>query len=199
MQDGSVTGLRELDSFLAAHLRGQIARSDALVVKLAFEAACRNDVGRCVRLDEKLYAMKTAEECREGGRRIGRQVLRVVGALRPSAVLEEFSRMVEAGKAWGNHATAFALACHATGVSWREGVQAFLYQAASGIVSAAVRLIPLGHMDGQRAPGAKQTPDGGNHRRNRSPGRGRAFGPSPREIEIRAMQHRFLYTRLFRS
>jgi len=106
--------------------------------------------------------------------------------------------MVEAGKAWGNHATAFALACHAMGVSWQEGVQAFLYQAASGIVSAAVRLIPLGHMDGQRAL-ERSKPLMAEITEEIAPLGEDALSAFTPGIEIRAMQHRFLYTRLFRS
>jgi len=69
VQDGLVSGLQDLERFLAAYLKGQVARSDALIVKLTFEAAGRNDVGGCVRLDEKLYAMRrsgSAERAADG-------------------------------------------------------------------------------------------------------------------------------------
>jgi len=39
VQDGLVSGLQDLERFLAAYLKGQVARSDALIVKLTFEAA----------------------------------------------------------------------------------------------------------------------------------------------------------------
>lgn len=196
--NGLVGDVGSLEDFLSACLRGQVARSEALVVKLAFEAALRSDLSACVRLDKRLYAMKTARECREGGRQIGRQVLRVVNTLRQGAVLGEFARIVEAGKAWGNHATVFGLVCHAMGISRQEAVQAFLYQTACGIVSAGVRLVPLGHMDGQRALewtkpvmveiAEEIGPLGEDAISTFAPG-----------VEIRAMQHQFLYTRLFRS
>ncbi len=198
VSEGLVEGVEGLGSFLAAYLKGQLARSDVLVVKLAFDAAMRRDLASVIRLDNKLNAMKTARECREGGLQIGKQILRVINALHQSAFLGEFTGSIEARKSWGHHATVFGVVCQALGVAKRDCVQAFLYQAASGIISAGVRLIPLGHMDGQAALEQIKPlmmgivdeiePLGENDISSFAPG-----------IEIRAMRHETLYTRLFRS
>jgi urease accessory protein len=198
VSEGLVEGVDGLGGFLAAYLKGQLARSDALVAKLAFDAAGSGDLAAVVRLDNKLNAMKTARECREGGLQIGKQILKVVNALHRSAFLGEFAGSIEARKSRGHHAPVFGVVCRVLGVAKRDCMQGFLYQAASGIVSAGVRLIPLGHMDGQAALeqikplmvgiADEIEPLGEDDISSFAPG-----------IEIRAMRHETLYTRLFRS
>lgn len=198
VSEGLVEGTAGLGRFLSAYLMGQLARSDALVVKLAFEAAEKRDLAALIRLDNRLNAMKTARECREGGLQIGKQILKLVIALHQNAFLVEFAGSIESRKAWGHHAPVFGPVCRSLGVAKRSCVQAFLYQAALGIVSAGVRLIPLGHMDGQAALerikpllveiSEEINPLGEEDISSFAPG-----------IEIRAMRHETLYTRLFRS
>jgi urease accessory protein len=177
---------------------GQFARSDALVVKLAFEAAEKGDLPAIIRLDKKLNAVKTARECREGSLQIGRQILRVINMLRESAFLREFASCIEAEESWGHHAPVFGVVCQVLELSKRSCLDAFLYQAALGVVSAGVRLIPLGHMDGQRAL-ERIKPllvSLGNEIDPLSENDISSFAPG---IEIRAMQHETLYSRMFRS
>lgn len=198
VSDGIVEGVEGLESFLASCLGGQLARGDALAAKLAFEVARNKDLAALVRLDIRLNAMKTARECREGSLQVGKQILKVANALHQVPFLLEFATQIDAKRAFGHHAPVFGTVCHALGAARRDCVQAFLYQAASGIVSAGVRLIPLGHMDGQRAlerikPLLVEISDaveplGEDDMSSFAPG-----------IEIRAMRHETLYSRLFRS
>jgi len=195
---GMVDGVEGLRKFLTAYLVGQFARSDALVVKLAFEAAEKGDLPAIIRLDKKLNAVKTARECREGSLQIGRQILRVINMLRESAFLREFASCIEAEESWGHHAPVFGVVCQVLELSKRSCLDAFLYQAALGVVSAGVRLIPLGHMDGQRAL-ERIKPllvSLGNEIDPLSENDISSFAPG---IEIRAMQHETLYSRMFRS
>jgi len=198
VSDGLVAGREGLEQFLSAYLGGQLAGTDALGVKVAHEAAERGDLAAVMRLDGRLNAMKIARESREGGLQIGRQILKVMTALHQSTLLREFARKVENRQTFGHHAPVFGLACQAMGVSKPYSVQAFLYQAASGVVSAGVRLIPLGHMDGQRALYRIRETIGAIARAVEPLGEEdlSSFAPA---LEIRAMRHETLYSRLFRS
>lgn len=198
ISEGEVSGVEGLDTFLHAHLRGQIARSDALAAKLAFAASARNDLKAVIRLDQRINAMKTARECREGSIQIGRQILKVINHLHHIPLLREFAAGVTAHAARGHHAPVFGMTCQALGISQHACIQAYLYQAALGIVSAGVRMVPLGHMDGQgalervkpvlAAIGTEIEPLEEEDMASFAPG-----------VEIRAMRHETLYTRMFRS
>jgi len=189
---------RGLEKFLKAYLTGFTAKNDVLFLKLSWEAAEREELNTILRLDRLTHSMRLAKELREGSLQTGRQLLKIMEALHSSLLLERFAGEVETGKAWGHHPVVFALVCSALEISREDSVMAYLYQTVSGIVSAGVRLIPLGHLDGQRAieeirPMARKiaedlvplTEDDLS-----------SFAPA---IEIRAMRHECLYTRLFRS
>jgi urease accessory protein len=187
-----------LEEFLKACLTGLTAKNDSLFLKLSWEAAEREDLNTILRLDRLTHSMRLAKELREGSLQAGRQLLKVMGALHSSALLERFAGEVEAGKAWGHHPVVFALVCGALEISSEDSVMAYLYQTVSSIVSAGIRLIPLGHLDGQRAieairPVALKIAE---ELVELSEDDLSSFAPA---VEIRAMRHECLYTRLFRS
>jgi len=187
-----------LEEFLRAYLTGLTAKSDALFLKLSWEAAEREELNTILRLDKLTHSMRLAKELREGSLQAGRQLLKVMRALHSSKLLEHFAEMAETGKAWGHHPVVFALVCGALEISKEDAVMAYLYQIVSSLVSAAVRLIPLGHLDGQKVieevrPMALRVAEDliSLNEDDLS-----SFAPG---IEIRAMRHECLYTRLFRS
>jgi len=187
-----------LEKFLKAYLTGLIAKNDALFLKLSWEAAEREELNTILRLDRLAHSMRLAKELREGSLQAGRQLLKVMRALHSSNLLERFAGEVETGKAWGHHPVVFALVCGALEISREDSAMAYLYQTVSGIVSAGVRLIPLGHLDGQKVIeevsgiALKIAEDMGPLTEDDLS----SFAPA---IEIRAMMHECLYTRLFRS
>ena len=198
VSEGTIRDRKGLEEFLKAFLAGLTAKSDALFLKLCWEAAGREELDTIVRLDRLTHSMKLAKELREGSLQAGRQLLKVIRALHSSALLERFAEKVETGKAWGHHPIAFALVCGAMGISKEDSVAAYLYQTVSSIVSAGVRLIPIGHLDGQKV--IEETREmalkiaeelAALNEEDLS-----SFAPA---IEIRAMRHECLYTRLFRS
>ncbi|GBE33607.1 urease accessory protein UreF [bacterium BMS3Bbin06] len=196
--EGVVTDLEGFNEFLRAYLAGMIARCDALAVKLAFDAAEREDIKAVLRLDRLIHSMKLSKELREGSVQTGRQLLKVMGQLHKSAMSGLFAEGIERGETKGHHAVVFGLVCNTIGTGRDDAVPAYLYSVVSGIVSAGVRLIPLGHTDGQRVierikpllikvAGEITQLDEEDIS---------AFAPG---IEIRAMRHEHLYTRLFKS
>ena len=187
-----------LENFAKAYLIGLTAKSDALFLMLSLEAAQREELSTILRFDKLTHSMRLAKELREGSLQAGRQLLKVMRALHSSNLLEHFAEKVEMGKAWGHHPVVFALVCGALEISKEDAVMAYLYQTVSGIVSAGVRLIPLGHLDGQRVIEEVRLTalNVAEDLVSLSEDDLSSFAPG---IEIRAMRHECLYTRLFRS
>ncbi len=196
--EGAVKDVDGFNKFLTAYITGMMGNCDALAVKLTLDAAEREDIKAVLRLDRLIHSMKLSKELREGSIQTGRQLLKVMVQLHKSMMLDRFAEGIERGEGKGHHPVVFALVCNSLGVSKEDAVPAYLYSAVSGIVSAGVRLIPLGHTDGQRVierikpllikiAGEVTQLDEGDIS---------AFAPG---IEIRAMRHEHLYTRLFKS
>jgi len=198
VSEGLIKERNGLKRFLEAYLSGAIKRCDALLVKLSHEAAEKGDIDTIFRLDGLIHSMKLAREPREGSIQIGMQLLHVMRDLHKSNLLEHLAEGIRNGKAFGHHPVVCGLICRVTEISRKEAVTAYLYQTVAGIVSAGLRLIPLGHMDGQRVieeikPLIIKIADDVSLLDEDDVS---AFAPG---IEIRAMRHEDLYTRLFRT
>lgn len=198
VSEGLIKDRNGLKSFLEAYLSGVTKRCDALIVKLSYEAAEREDINTVFRIDRLIHSMKLAREPREGSMQTGRQLLNVMRGLHKSILLEHLAEGISDGKALGHHPVVFGLVCSVIENSKDEAVMAYLYQTVSGIVSAGLRLIPLGHMDGQRVieeikPLLIKIVDDVSLLNEDDIS---TFAPG---IEIRAMRHEHLYTRLFKA
>jgi urease accessory protein len=198
VSEGLIKDRNGLKSFLEAYLSGVIKRCDALIVKLSYEASEREDINTAFRLDRLIHSMKLAREPREGSVQTGRQLLNVMRGLHKSTLLEHLAEGIRDGKALGHHPVVFGLVCSVIENRKDEAVIAYLYQTVSGIVSAGLRLIPLGHMDGQRVieeikPLLIKIVDDVALLNEDDIS---TFSPG---IEIRAMRHEHLYTRLFKA
>jgi urease accessory protein len=198
VQAGDVRDAGGAESFLRAHLCGAVASSDAVAAVAALRATRAKDLSECIRIDEILEAMKAAAETREASRQLGRQTLRVAAALMDDPMIAEFSRLVDEYRTPCHHAVVYGII--AASQDWDVGVvaRAYLYSAASAVTAAAVRMIPLGQLQGQIIIRnliplidslANSVPE-------RDISEMSTFAPA---LEIAAMRHARLEARLFRS
>jgi urease accessory protein len=148
--------------------------------------------------DHLLAAYKVPRELRQESQYTGQAFLHAAMALEPAPLVQRFWEQVQGGGTPGHHALVFGLVGQGLGVDCESTLLAYLYTVLTGLVAAALRLVPLGQSDGQGllhelAP------------------LGRAliaqFGDiQPEEVwsatpglDIRSMQHERLYSRLYRS
>lgn len=93
-------------------------------------------------------------------------------------------------------AVGVAAADHKLGLA--AALRAYLHAFAANLVSAGVRLVPLGHSDGQRVMQMMEGPVEAAARLGEQAGLA-ALGSSAVMADIAAMKHETQYTRLFRS
>ncbi|MGD0231435.1 MAG: urease accessory protein UreF [Syntrophorhabdales bacterium] len=196
--DGLVCRREHLVSFIESYLIGLLARCDLLFVKLSYESARKDDVEEIARLDRLMHAMKLPKELRAASIQMGRQVLQVMKDLYPSALLQSLGQCLEGRELRAHHPIILGAACGSIGMEMEATLLTYLYSTVSALVSAGVRLIPIGHSDGQRtvnelkplmarlARAVEMLSEAGIS----------AFAPA---LEVRAMQHERLTTRLFKS
>jgi urease accessory protein len=198
VSEGLVRDAEGLQAFIQAYLRGLVSRGDVLVAGLCREAVGRGDLETVFRLDHLLHTMKISRESREASLQTGRQLLKVMDELHRSPVLKGFREGIAMGKAWGHHAAVFGPVCQVLGIAEDDTVLSFLYQIVSAVVSAGVRLIPIGHTEGQRVLESSKPTILDILADVATLGEAdiASFGPG---LEIGAMRHEHLYTRMFRS
>jgi urease accessory protein len=197
VQAGRVRDGAGAEAVLRAHLEGSAGPGDAVAVVAAVRLGRAGDLDGAAALDFEIDAMRPAAELREASRQMGRQTLRVAAALTGSPFLAAFARRVETDRAPCHHPLVFGLVGGVLGWTELDAAQAYLHANAVAIVSAAVRLIPLGQLEGQRvlwSVGELVTRLA--REAAASDGAPWTFAPG---LEIAAMQHARLDARLFRS
>lgn len=198
VQSGEVRDAAGVEAFLRAFLKGSAGPADAAVVVCARRAAATGDLELLVSLDANLDAIKAASELRDASRQMGRQTLRVAANLPRSPLIEQFAQAVAEGLTPGHHAVVFG-AIGGT-LSWDslETTGAYLYSASAALVGAALRLLPLGQLAGQRILWNAQPLIGELARdaQDKTEEDIWSFAPA---LEIASMRHARLDARLFRS
>jgi urease accessory protein len=198
VQFGEVTDAAGVEAFLRAYLEGCTAPADAVALVCARKYAAKNSLSACIALDEVLDAMKAAGELRDASRQMGRQTLRVASRLREVRLLAEFSDAVVSEVAPGHHPVVFGMIGCVLDWDALDMTSAFLYSTSAALVGAALRLLPLGQLAGQRILWNVQPLIAAlaEKAQNKSESDMWSFAPA---LEIDSMQHALLDARLFRS
>jgi urease accessory protein len=194
-----------VERFLLSYLEGSIAPTDVVAALSSRRAALSErapGMEQCALIDRSLDAMKPASELRNASRQMGRQVLRIAANLgRPftlHGLTADLFNAIEHEETPGHHAMAFGVVGAALGWQEMEIACAFLYSTSAGLVAAALRLLPLGQLAGQKILSAVAP----TIARLAVEVQGKdmadvwSFAPG---IEIAAMCHANLDARLFRS
>jgi urease accessory protein len=199
VQSGAVNDAAGVEEFLHAYLEGSAAPTDAVAVLCVARAGKAGDLASCVALDETLDAMKTVSELRDASRQMGRQMLRVVNHLPGQhRVLADFGKQVEKEATPGHHPVVFGIIGGVMAWPPEEMAGAYLYSTSAALVGAALRLMPLGQLAGQRILWnirpliAKLA----GEMQGRTQADMWTFAPA---LEIASMRHASLDARLFRS
>ena len=150
VQEGLVKDRAGLEAFVRAHLEGSAGPSDAVAVATTVRRAMADDLEACLEIDARLDAMRVVPEFSAASRQMGRQTLRVTVAWAKDPWLEALDARVDAGATPGHYPVAFGAAAGRAGVMAEAAAAAYLYATAAMLVNAALRLFPIGQLDGQR-------------------------------------------------
>lgn len=149
-------------------------------------------------LDRWLSATKIPRELRQESQHTGQAFLRAAMALEPAPLVQALWAQVQSGATPGQHVLVFGCVAQTLGLGLEPTLLSYLYSVLTGLVAAAVRLIPLGQSDGQRLLHAL-APLSQAVIAQYSTQRPAAIWSATPALEIRSMQHERQYSRLFRS
>ncbi len=194
VEEGKVTDLASLMNFLDAYLMRGGGFVDAALFCATWRAA--KQPAQLDALADYATAWRgTAETALEACQQ-GNAFMRVTRAAWPHPMLEAFA--TRRGNEPVTHATAFALAAAAHKLPLKSSLQAYLLATGASLVSAGVRLVPLGQTDGQIAT-ARLLPLIRKTISLAQIANLDDIGTSALAIDMASMKHELQYTRLFRS
>ncbi len=138
---------------LAAYARtavDQAAMGDGIALLGAHRAAAAGKVGELVRIDQRVYARKLSSEARTMSVRMGKKFTELGVEVTGAPLLVTWRERIDAGAAPGSYPVAVAASFAALGLSERHAFVVHQYGVAAMILSAALRLMKVSHLDTQR-------------------------------------------------
>ena len=160
--------------------------------------ACPNDWTKIEELDREVTAMKSSFETRASSRSLGLRLLKTVSELYPSRDLEALFDRVHSGRCHGNMPIVFGFIFRLLNIEQRDALLTYAYSRLSGTVSAALRLAPVGQQEMQKTlvKALEHVPHVVDHVLEYPSRPVTSFAP---RLDVCQMEHRNLYSRLFRS
>jgi urease accessory protein len=181
-----------LEQWMQHYMDSVFIPCEGLALFQCMDAWDRGDVDAIHRIDQELTALKPAAPVRASSSSIGRRLLAAHTTLNSGgdASLPALPQ--------GNSAVAYGLVFARRGLHPRNALLAYGYGRLAGIVSAALRLLPIGQQRGQEAltKVLQSLPEAAETILAMAGEPLRSFNP---RLDIQQMNHRHLYSRLFRS
>ncbi|QNF35930.1 urease accessory protein UreF [Adhaeribacter swui] len=198
VQQNLVNSVSSASEFIQNMLTQNIFYNDAAFVHLAYLTASSGDLKQLLLLDEECTALKGPREIRQASQKLGIRLIKIFQRLIHSEFAIAYENAIIQQKAFGHYSLIFGLYAQAFGISILDALTAFYYNAAAGLVTNCVKLIPLGQMDGQEILFKLQSTINHLVQENLVLPRD-MVGVCSVGFDIRSMQHEQLYSRLYMS
>jgi urease accessory protein len=128
----------------------QAALGDGIALVWAHRAASADDVDKLVRIDERVYARKLSGETRTMSVRMGKKFTEMGAEVIGAPLLRTWRERIDAGATPGCYPVALALNFAVQGLPARDAFAVHQHGVAAMILSAALRLMRISHVDTQR-------------------------------------------------
>lgn len=198
VEQGLVRDRASLTDWVAAIVVRGAGAVDAVLFREAWTAAWAGDAGALDRIAELGAVFRGSAETALESRDQGSAFLETVIAAWPDPRLSGWSARLETMGRTPAYAVAVGASAGWMGLPLKAALLAFLQAFAANLVSAGVRLLPLGQTEGQRVIAALEEPikaavDAALRRPLDD------IGTAAPMVEWTSMRHETQYTRLFRS
>ncbi|MEO6722440.1 MAG: urease accessory protein UreF [Ferruginibacter sp.] len=198
VQQGVVCNKLTALEFITEMLSRNLKFTDAAFVSLAYDAAKASDFSSIMKYDAECSAVKLPAEMRMASQRLGVRLMKIYQPLCNNKIAELYRQNVDTKDAAGHYCIVFGLYAHALNIPKQDALTGFYYNAAAGMVTNCVKLVPLGQQDGQEILFSLQS--------SIQQLVNDTMAPDPEMIglccagfDIRCMQHEQLYSRLYMS
>jgi urease accessory protein len=188
--NGLVRDPASLAAWMDHFIEAVFVPCEGLALAKCMRALQAGDLEMLHLIDEELTAIRPSNEVRFSSIGIGKRLLSLYAAISDGVRLPQLPQ--------GNAAAAYALVFFDRRISERDAVLAFGYNRLAGIVSAGLRLISVGHQQGQvlLTKAIDRLPSAADRILENLDQPLRAFNPI---LDIQQMNHQYVYSRLFRS
>lgn len=198
VQQGIVKDAATAKEFVTGMLSQNLQYTDAAFVSLAYDAAKQNNFEKIAALDDECTAVKLPKEIRQASQKLGMRLIKIFQTICEDEMAVQYKEAIHRQKAIGHYCIAFGIYANALKIPKTEALTGFYYNAAAGMVTNCVKLIPLGQQDGQELLFSLQPLIEELVQNSLKPDT-ELIGLCCTGFDIRCMQHERLYSRLYMS
>lgn len=144
VQQGIVKDVATATEFITEMLSQNIQFTDAAFVSLAYNAAEKNDIEELIKLDDECSAVKLPKEIRQASQKLGIRLIKIFYSVCKNTIAAKYKEAIQQKNASGHYCIAFGIYAEALNISKEEALTGFYYNAAVGMVTNSVKLVPLG-------------------------------------------------------
>jgi urease accessory protein len=184
--------------FISAQLSVNIQFTDAACVSLSYDATKNNEFDLLEALDIECSAVKLPKEMREASQKLGARLLKIFEPLCATDFSNRYKNEVIKKTLTGHYALVYGMYSALFNIEKKDALVAFYYNAAAGMITNCVKLIPLGQQEGQELLFALSNQVTHLAAESMNPERD-LLGFCCSGFDIRSMQHERLYSRLYMS
>ena len=149
IQEGAVHDPDTLLGFARTAVE-QANRGDGIALVCAHRGAADNDLDVLLAIDEMVYGRKLSSEARTMSVRMGRKSAELGVQLTGSPLLRSWFERIAAGATPGCYLVSWAVTCAGQGLPALEAFVVHQYGVAAAVLSAALRLMRIDHVETQR-------------------------------------------------
>ena len=149
--DKKITDWTQVLNFITEQIEFQIYPCDCTVLSIAFSGAKNNDIKTVIDIDKKYHSIKLPKEARISSVRSGKQVLNcIIHMIEKNDFLNEFNKTIKSNETPGTYPVILAISAYYLKIPLGSITRMMLYSFCSSIVSAAIRLGIIQHLDAQK-------------------------------------------------
>ena len=186
----------DLGEWMDVCLDQSIARCDAPAVRVAWHSLAVRDWTAIGAINAEIYAIRPSAAARRATRTMGARLVKTWHVVHPHPDLQALIEAVDVDLVM-TLPTAFGVVCASSGIPARQAIVGYIYTRLAGIASAAMRLMPIGQHHAHRLLAARLA-RAQNLVDAIAAGGGRPSACTP-ALDIAAMSHQYVHSRLFRS
>ncbi|WP_373428019.1 urease accessory protein UreF [Chryseobacterium sp. CKR4-1] len=184
--------------FVENMLQFNLKYNDGAFVKLAYEAAQSGDLELLLNLDNECNSLKCPKEIRQASQKLGLRLIKIFKRRESFSLVETYEKAVQQREANSHYCIVFGMYAALMNIPMYEALLGFYYTSIAGMITNAVKLVPLGQLDGQDILFALYPVMEKTAQETIELDRD-MVGLCNTSFDIKCMQHERLYSRLYMS
>ena len=148
-----ITNWPQVLDFIKEQIEFQLVPSDCVVLSITIEGVKNDDLEKVVHIDKKYYSMKLAKEVRNSSVRSGKQVFHCLKHMigeNKNRFLNQFENKIKLNETPCTYPVALGITAVCLELPIQSVMRILLYSFSSSVVSAAIRLGIIQHLDAQK-------------------------------------------------